>query len=154
MKKKYWLIIFGGLLLTACDDKRQIDVFYPVADQAWYYNDVKVVEVENVDTVAYSNVFLNLRHAGNYEWQNLYLRVKIVSPSGDSSVSNVSFQLTAPDGRWLGNGLGDILEYQVPFKQGIQFKEVGTYRFELEQYMRVNPLYGIHDVGLRIEKAK
>jgi gliding motility-associated lipoprotein GldH len=42
----------------------------------------------------------------------------------------------------------------VPFKEGIQFKELGTYRFELEQHMRVNPLLGIHDVGLRVEKAK
>jgi gliding motility-associated lipoprotein GldH len=125
-----------------------------VAGKAWAYTDIKTVEVNITDTSSLCDVYLNLRHAGNYEWQNLYLRVKVVSPSGDSSLSRVSFQLTAADGKWLGSGLGDIVEYQVPFKEGIQFKELGTYRFELEQHMRVNPLLGIHDVGLRVEKAK
>jgi len=129
-------------------------VFYPVAAKAWAYTDIKTVEVNITDTSSLCDVYLNLRHAGNYEWQNLYSRVKVVSPSGDSSLSRVSFQLTAADGKWLGSGLGDIVEYQVPFKEGIQFKELGTYRFELEQHMRVNPLLGIHDVGLRVEKAK
>jgi gliding motility-associated lipoprotein GldH len=154
MRKRLWIVFLGGMLFQACDDNRIVDVFYPVADKAWQYSDVKSVEVNITDTSALCNVYLNLRHTGDYEWQNLYLRVKVLSPSGDSSLSRVSFQLTASDGQWLGSGLGDIIEYQVPFKEGIQFKELGIYRFELEQHMRVNPLLGIHDVGLRIEKAK
>lgn len=154
MKKQFWIVLLSGALLQSCDDKRITDVFYPVEGKAWAYTDIKTVEVNITDTSSLCNVYLNLRHAGDYEWQNLYLRVKVVSPAGDSSMSRVSFQLTAPDGQWLGSGLGDIVEYQVPFKENIQFKELGTYRFELEQHMRVNPLQGIHDVGLRVEKAK
>lgn len=154
MKKRFWIVLLSGALLQSCDDKPITDVFYPVAGKAWAYTDIKTVEVNITDTSSLCDVYLNLRHAGNYEWQNLYLRVKVVSPSSDSSLSRVSFQLTAADGKWLGSGLGDIVEYQVPFKEGIQFKELGTYRFELEQHMRVNPLLGIHDVGLRVEKAK
>lgn len=154
MKRRFWIVLLGGLLWQSCNDNRLVDVFYPIEGKAWDYQDVKTVEVEVTDTIAPYDVYLNLRHAGDFEWQNLYLRVKIVSPTGDSSVSRVSFQLAAPDGSWLGSGLGDILEYQVPYKTGIQFKEVGTYLFFLEQHMRVNPLLGIQDVGLRVEKAK
>jgi len=154
MTRRFCIALLGATLIQACDDNRVVDVFYPIKGKAWEYNDVKTVEVNITDTSSRCNVYLNLRHTGDYEWQNLYLRVKVASPAGDSSVSRVSFALTTPDGHWLGSGLGDLYEYQVPFKEGIQFKELGIYRFELEQHMRVNPLHGIHDVGLRVEKIK
>lgn len=152
-KKLMGLALLAGVWLAACDQNRVVDVFYPVDGNAWTYADIKKIEVPITDTTSFCNVYLNLRHAGDYEWQNIYLRIKITSPSGDSSTSLVSFPLANPDGSWKGSGLGDILEVQIPFKEGIQFRELGNYQFELEQHMRVNPLLGIHDLGLRVEKV-
>ncbi|MBK9478712.1 MAG: hypothetical protein IPN99_07715 [Bacteroidetes bacterium] len=39
------------------------------------------------------------------------------------------------------------------FKKGVRFRKTGTYRFTLEQAMRVENLPLIMDVGMRIEKA-
>ncbi len=36
----------------------------------------------------------------------------------------------------------------------IKFAKPGVYSFSFEQNMRDNPLAGIEDVGMRIEKAK
>ena len=56
-------------------------------------------------------------------------------------------------GQWLGDGMGDIWDNRILFKKDFKFPQTGKYRFELEQAMRINPLPGIMDVGMRIERA-
>jgi gliding motility-associated lipoprotein GldH len=56
-------------------------------------------------------------------------------------------------GKWLGNGLGDIYDYQFPVFQKIKFPNSGFYRFELEQNMRDDTLMNVKAVGVRLEKA-
>lgn len=139
--------------LGACQEGTLVDEFQPVTDNTWAYADLKSVEVAVEDTSAYYDLLINLRHAGDYEWQNLYLRMHIYSPQGDSTTERVSVMLADAKGRWLGSGLGDIVTLQAPYKQGIQFRQKGTYRFVLEQHMRVNPLAGVHAVGLKVRPA-
>ena len=43
-------------------------------------------------------------------------------------------------------------EIRVLFKKGVTFRQPGEYRFELIQAMRIDPLPGIMDAGIRIEK--
>lgn len=139
-------------MLAACDNPAKVDVFLPIAAADWNYADSKTVEVNVDDTVSLYNVFINVRHAGDYEWQNLYVKVKIFSPAGDSTSELVSIPLASPEGKWVGNGLGSLRTLRHPYKEQIQFRQMGTYRFVIEQFMRVNPLAGIHDIGLRVSK--
>jgi gliding motility-associated lipoprotein GldH len=152
--RKPFLSIAAALLLycSACDQHRIADVFLPVEAQQWYYDDVKRMEFDMSDTSSLCNILVNIRHAGNYEWQNLYIRLRITSPSGETASELLSLPLATTAGKWMGKGLGDVYELQVPYKEGIQFRERGQYVFELEQHMRVNPLVGIHHMGIRIEK--
>ncbi len=115
-------LMFG---LTACQEGTLVDEFQDVSDNAWTYTDLKTVEVTVADTTAYYDMLINLRHAGNYEWQNLYLRMHIFSPQGDSTTERVSIMLADPKGKWLGSGLGDVVTLQAPYKQGIQFRQKG-----------------------------
>jgi gliding motility-associated lipoprotein GldH len=64
-------------------------------------------------------------------------------------------ELTLADarGKWLGSGYGNTRDNRILFKKNFRFPEAGTWHFELEQAMRMNPLPQIMDVGLRIEKA-
>ena len=61
------------------------------------------------------------------------------------------------NGKWLGDGLGDIWDIQCQFK-AIRFNKDGLYRFEIEQAMRygelakIDNLPGVMEIGLRIEK--
>ncbi len=57
------------------------------------------------------------------------------------------------NGKWLGEGLGDIWDNRVLFKKNVSFPQKGEYRFEFTQAMRLNPLPGVMDVGIRIEKS-
>lgn len=134
----------------ACTNPAKVDVFLPVNDESWTYKDVKTIEVVVDDTTQMQNIALNVRHAGDYEWQNLYVKVSIYSPGGDSTSELVSIPLVDELGKWRGTGLADTRTLRHDYKSQIQFKQLGKYRFTLEQYMRVNPLAGIKDIGLRV----
>jgi gliding motility-associated lipoprotein GldH len=62
--------------------------------------------------------------------------------------------LASKEGKWRGKGVGDIWDDQVLFKHGVRFPQKGEYRFEITHAMRMNPLPGIMDGGIRIEKAE
>ena len=57
-------------------------------------------------------------------------------------------------GKWLGTGVGDLYDNQIPFKRNVRFPLAGIYHFEIEQGMRLETTPLILDVGLRIEKAE
>lgn len=61
--------------------------------------------------------------------------------------------LANADGKWLGNGLGDIWDNKFLFKKNIKFQKPGTYEFVFNQAMRVDSLPMIIDAGLSIEKS-
>jgi gliding motility-associated lipoprotein GldH len=65
----------------------------------------------------------------------------------------VELVLADERGQWMGDGMGDIWDNRIVFKKDFVFPQPGKYRFELEQAMRINPLPGIMDVGMRIERA-
>lgn len=137
-------------MMQACSNPAKVDVFLPIEGDAWAYADLKTIEVMVDDTTQMHNIALNIRHAGDYEWQNLYVKVRIYSPGGDSTSELVSVPLVDETGKWRGTGLADTRTLRHDYKTQIQFKQLGTYRFTLEQYMRVNPLTGIKDIGLRV----
>ena len=105
------------------------------------------------DSISKHNMHLNVRHAGFYQYRNLFLFIKTELPNGNSQIDTAECILATPQGKWLGDGLGDIWDNQILFKKGFKFPLKGVYHFELTQAMRVNPLPGIMDAGIRIEKS-
>jgi len=61
--------------------------------------------------------------------------------------------LADANGKWLGNGLGDIWDNKILFKQNVKFPKRGLYQFTLNQAMRLDSLPMIMDAGLSIEKS-
>ncbi len=56
---------------------------------------------------------------------------------------------------WEGNGMDDIFEIRKIITQGpVALKRAGVYTFSVSQIMRENPLKGILNVGIRVEKVK
>jgi gliding motility-associated lipoprotein GldH len=60
--------------------------------------------------------------------------------------------LAEADGKWWGSGLGDIFSNQIKVMENVKFPRKGVYSFSVEQNMRDNPLLGIEDIGVRVEK--
>jgi gliding motility-associated lipoprotein GldH len=69
--------------------------------------------------------------------------------------------MTDSFGNWLGTGFTDVKENKLFYKENVVFPELGDYKFNVYHATRGvndiegnNPLLGITDVGLKIEKIK
>ena len=147
------LVAFYFLLLSGCDRARVFDENKKIEKANWNQNDPLIFLVNINDTTSANNVYLNVRNAGMYPFSNLFLFINTHFPQGQIDRDTVELTLASPDGKWLGDGLGDIFDNRILFHRNVRFPQTGEYRFEIYQAMRVNPLPGIMDAGIRIEKS-
>lgn len=109
-------------------------------------------KVEVTDTVTGYDFYIDLRNEGDYPYANIYMFVTTTFPSGKSARDTVECILADKTGRWLGSGLGDVLDNHILFKQNVRFPNTGVYMFEFEQGMRTESLPSVLDLGISLEK--
>jgi len=146
-------ILCVAVMMSSCDQSRFFEENKTVPDNEWDQNSPLSFQTVIQDTANFFNVYINVRNAGFYRFSNLYLFINTYLPGGQIQRDTLECILAAPDGRWQGDGLGDIWDNTILFKRNVKFPQSGEYRFELIQAMRINPLPGIMDAGIRIEKS-
>lgn len=119
----------------------------------WSVNNPLVFDVPVKDTINNYNIFITLRNTSSYDFNNLYLFIDIHSPMKITERDTMECILADADGRWLGNGLGDIWDNKFLFKKNVKFQKPGTYEFVFNQAMRLDSLPMIMDAGISIEKS-
>lgn len=106
------------------------------------------------DTVNAHDVFIDLRHTGDYPFSDLYLFATVAGPGLPTVRDTVECLLADANGRWYGKGLGFIKNAHVLYKLNKRFPRAGRYSIRLEQAMRVDPLPAVIDVGISVEKSR
>lgn len=142
------------LLLFACDNHRVFDKNEEIPDNVWDVKNKIIFEVEITDTLSAHNMYVNVRQAEGYPYSNLYVFLNTKFPDGKTSSDTLNCILADLNGKWLGDGAGDIFDNRIPYRRNVRFPVVGTYTFEIIQAMRDEKLPLIMDVGLRIEKVQ
>jgi len=150
----FLFLICTAILVSSCDSKRVFDDNKTLPDNIWDKTNKVSFAVNITDTVSAHNVYINVRNADGYPYGNLYLFIHTKFPSGQTFTDTLECVLADANGKWLGDGLGDIYDNQILFKRNVRFRQSGTYTFDLEQGMRLEKLPLIMDVGMRIEKIK
>ena len=154
MKEILILYIFlVSLLFISCDASRVFEENKKIDNLDWKKDQALVFLVNITDTINPHNVYINIRNAGVYPFSNLFMFINTRMPQGQIYRDTIEVMLQTPDGKWLGDGLGDIWDNRILFKPGVRFPQAGEYRFELFQAMRVDPLPGIMDAGIKIERS-
>ena len=156
--KKFGLIILVAFL-SACDSAKVFEENIALENHIWSVENHPKFQVEITDTLSEMNLIVNIRHSAHYPFSNLWIFVSTTSPEGLQNTDTLECVLAAKDGRWLGSGLGDIWDIQIPLKTQA-FSSPGDYVFEIEQAMRygdkarIEQLPEIMNVGFRIEKKE
>ena len=138
--------------LSACDSRRQHDSFQSIEDANWFIEQALVFETEVSDTGSSYNMMINVRNNKDYSYSNLYIFIETTIPGGSVQQDTAQCILADDKGKWLGRGIGGILTSRIPFRSNFKFPVAGVYKFKLSHGMRDNPLTGITDAGIRIEK--
>ena len=150
---KYFLLFIISSILISCSSDIIYEENKAIPEGVWSVDNKLdfVVDIQSTDE-AY-NLFLNLRNGTEYAYSNLYIFMETVYPNGRSELDTLQFLLADKEGKWYGEGLGDIKSSSVMFRYKLLFPMTGEYQVKMEQAMRKEVLPGIWDVGLRVEKS-
>ena len=155
MKKLHLsLVVVLICCLVACNDSVIFDQYEKIPAKEWLYDQPVAMDVEITDTSSRYHLYVNLRHSNSYAYSNLWVVVHTTFPSGKKLENRVNLPLADKDGSWYGKGSGDIFNARVLIQPNAVFPEKGTYLFEIEQNMRLNPLPEIMEAGLSVELAE
>lgn len=146
------LLLAIGLLLAACDSGSLYDDNRAIRDAHWDKEMVPSFDVRIEDTTRMYRFYINVRHTDDYRYSNLYVFLQTHFPNGNLTRDTIECILAAPDGRWQGRKSGKTIEHQILLNDALKFPLKGQYVFEIEQAMR-EPLKGVTDIGIRIEKG-
>lgn len=151
--KRLAIICICSATLASCSADALINESTHVENGRWAYHDVRRLSVEVSDTLTPFNYYVQIRHGGNYAYQNLIVYFKTYYPDNTYKIDTVDCPLADKSGRWYGNGLGDLLDTKVMFKRNVQFSQSGNHHFEIQHAMRLDTIDEIYDIGLLIESA-
>ncbi|HAB35175.1 MAG TPA: hypothetical protein DCE58_01095 [Cryomorphaceae bacterium] len=141
--------------MVACGEGPLVQDVTSFSKDTWYQDSVISVDVEVSDTQAVYRVTFQIRHSNSYPYSNLYLFREIRSDRQTEYQDTVDIRLANDRGAWNGSGVGALKTLELPYKQaGLRFPKPGIYRFRFQHGMRDEPLVGIRDFALMIEKEE
>lgn len=158
MSTRTLLLALIAAVLTGCSEPPVFQADVPIADGAWdrAYKPSFTFLVQ--DSVSKHDVYIDVRHTGDYPYSDLFLFVDLQGPGGRAIRDTVECLLADPTGKWYGKGQGFIFadRYQahVLYKLGDRFPAGGEYTITLEQAMRTATLPGVLDVGVSVTRSK
>jgi len=143
--------------LVSCD-KNQIFDQYKTFDNGWHKDSIVSFDFEQEVSKKPLNMFVNIRNNDDYEFNNLFLIVKLEQPKGKIKIDTLEYQMANPDGTLMGEGFSDIKENKLWYKENFSFPEKGKYKVSIQQAIRQNGkvkgvevLQGVTEIGFRIE---
>jgi gliding motility-associated lipoprotein GldH len=147
------------VLLVSCESNTVFSESQAM-DGHWGADEVVQFKLPQLDSLKKYNLFLNIRNTNEYRYNNLFLIVNMTFPHGKTVTDTLEYRMANPDGSWMGQGIGNIKENKLWYKENVQFFEDGIYTVDIAQAMRnngdvegVTKLEGITDVGFSIEEA-
>lgn len=146
------------ILFSSCDEKRVFDEYRSI--NGWQKDSLVRFKLDELDSTKVYDLFINIRNNSDYAYSNLFLITEIKFPEGKVVSDTLEYEMTRPNGEWLGTGYGDVKENKLWYKEKVKFEESGHYEITIQQAMRKNgevegigELQGITDVGFRIENS-
>lgn len=147
------LIISLLTLFAACKNDLLTEQKKSVAGENWAYADSLRFDFDLVDTSHVYNLFVDIEHDERYPFENIYVKIHTILPSGKRLSKTRSLQLAGLAGEWLGNGSGEKITARLMLQERAFFREPGHYALVFEQWMRRDSLPGIGAVGLAVQKT-
>ena len=129
-----------------------------VAGGSWSREFKPEFSFDITDTVSKHDVYIDVRHTGDYPFSDLFLFVDLEGPGGRAARDTVECLLADPSGQWYGKGTGFIfakrtIAAHVLYKLNNRFPAAGRYTITLEQAMRTEKLDGVLDVGVSVQRS-
>ena len=152
------LVALLVVLFAGCSDPPVFQADVPIAKGGWDRAFKPKFSFQVDDSVSMHDVYIDVRHSGDYPFSSLFVFVDLEGPGGRTARDTVECLLADHTGKWYGKGQGFIFadRYQahVLYKLGNRFPATGQYGITLEQAMRTEVLSGVLDVGISVVRSR
>ncbi len=156
---KLWALFLTAILLVSCESDTVFSETRAL-DGQWGATEVVEFTLPQLDSLRSYDLFVNIRNTNDYKYNNIFLIVSMVFPHGKTVADTLEYRMANPDGTWMGQGLGNIKDNKLWYKEKVRFFEEGNYTVQIAHAMRnngeaagVSKLEGITDVGFSIEET-
>ncbi len=151
--KRSSLILSIILLLSSCVDAPVFEKTYSFKNREWKQEVKPSYEVEIDEVESEYDFTLTLRTSTDYKYNNLWIFMKTEGPNGISAREPFEIAITNPDGSWVGNKTGTIVETPLYFKRR-KLPNKGTYLFTIEQGITESTVDEVLDLGFEVRKVQ
>jgi gliding motility-associated lipoprotein GldH len=142
------------LTITACSFDVAYEQMEEIDVNGWDYKNPVTFTFDAPDTTNKYNLIFDVRITPDYRYQNLWLFIETTEPDGFVHVDSVNCPLAYPDGRWVGSGMGDLIDNPVLVHHSFTFTKLGEYQFKVKHGMRNNQLPYIQNLGVILKRLK
>lgn len=154
MRNSLLILILSSLFFTGCINNDVYLKYKTIIPKGWNKDSLCTFDIQIKDTTASYNLYVNIRNRGEYPYQNLWLFLSKKTPDNVQSKDSIECYLADKRGKWLGTGIGSVLEMPVLYQQKVKFSKAGIYQYKIVHGMRDSVLIGINDIGMLVEKVK
>jgi gliding motility-associated lipoprotein GldH len=145
------IILFAVTVLIACKQDHYFSEYKSVDIKSWKSTDTLFYVLDIEDSKALYDIAVSVRHQKNYEFSNLWLNI-IDNYSNLKTAFRLEVPLFKKDGNPFGKVSGSLCTQNMPFQKNIKFPKPGKYKIRIVQLMRKDPLDGISDIGIIVDK--
>lgn len=152
MKKQHLYISLILLFaFTSCKQKHFYSEFKTVNIKEWKSTDTLAYAVNIKEENKNYQTAISVRYQSEYEFSNLWLKIFIAGNGVDTSF-RYEIPLFKNDGKPYGEKSGNLCTQTISINTQLPFYKIGNYNVKVVQLMRKDPLDGISDIGIVIDK--
>lgn len=148
------LLISSWLGFASCSSNIVFEDNVTISKQQWSYEDIPSFTFRIDDARKKYSVAINFRHNKDYKFSNAFVLLHEKGWGLRDTSYRHELKLAELDGRWTGKPSGGLYHNEFLAKENFQFPDTGHYTFSIEQNMRVNPLVGVSDIGIKVFEKK
>lgn len=154
ISKLNWIFLLSvGILFTSCQEAALYEKVYSFEGSTWSQKVKPTFKIDIKDVNKEYDFILTLRTTTDYDYNNLWIFLNTVTPSGSRGREPFEIKISNPDGSWAGKKTGTVVEFPLNFKRR-KMPEKGTYTFIIEQGITESTISEVLDIGLRVEEVK
>jgi len=144
------IVFLGFIFFISCGETPILEKRIELNSSAWKYSDSFDFPMDIVQKDLKYKLELEIQHSDEFNFQNLYTRIKTDFPNGKSAIDTVSIQLSDKYGRWFGKCNSGNCTHRVVLKDSFNFVESGLHNLQLEQYSRSDYLEGVQELSFAL----
>lgn len=142
------------IFFSSCRESYFYDHSYTMTNEQWTDENSLSFSFEIKDTLQQYNLFLDLRHTMDYEYQNLYVKIDTKYPNGHVLSDTLSFDLANSLGDWNGKCNSSECDLRVYLANKIRFEQEGNFQISFSPFSRIKTITYVKEVSLRIQEYK